>query len=630
MENLKLVLQELNQKRKLFKKKKVDSGYTVPFVWTDTYINTLVASAHSDVDQSLLHEQQENVRLDFFSFFIDRIEEIISNGNQTFEFKKSNLFKSSCYNLFIRYGCAFGHKTDNAYFREQGTLLKAIALLPYLKAMGYKIIHLLPITKHGKQDKKGNLGSPYAIKNFLEIEPELIDPFTELSPEIHFTAFVEAAHCLGIAVSTEFIFRTASIDSDLALQKPEWFYWISNKVKNRDEDSDSDAKYGRPNFSKRDLKAIKNQISAGDYSDTIPPREKYRQMFTEPPAKVARADGKITGFIDSKTTNRLPHAFADWPPDDPQPSWDDVTYLKLYDHPDFNYMAYNTLRMYDTALAIEENENKELWEFISDIIPYWIEEFGIDGALLDMAHALPEKLLSNIKSKIISENPEFFFLGEFFSENTLTEAYFDGIVGGYCLSGQDPKSYLSTISNNSESNTSLSFLSPENHNTKRVSKKVDDNSLAVFYSILNALLPGIYFTLNGTEVYDPKQMNTGLGFTMEEISDISQESLPLFSASAIDWGANPTQIRLIRDCISIRENYLSDSPPDLKVSEISDGLYDIVVSNHDNTLKILCNIIDETKEININGYHSIFGWNYSDVDSILRLKKLGISILIED
>jgi glycosidase len=39
--------------------------------------------------------------------------------------------------------------------------------------------------------------------------------------EEQFKALVEAAHCLGIKVVTEFIFRTSSKDSPIAITHPE-------------------------------------------------------------------------------------------------------------------------------------------------------------------------------------------------------------------------------------------------------------------------------------------------------------------------------------------------------------------------------------------------------------------------
>jgi starch synthase (maltosyl-transferring) len=66
------------------------------------------------------------------------------------------------YNLFPRLTAAFDHAGDGRLdiepdaegWRETGTLLKCIALLPYLKSMNFNTIHLLPITAVGQDGKK--------------------------------------------------------------------------------------------------------------------------------------------------------------------------------------------------------------------------------------------------------------------------------------------------------------------------------------------------------------------------------------------------------------------------------------------------------------------------------------------
>ena len=40
----------------------------------------------------------------------------------------------------------------------------------------------------------------------------------------------------------------------------------------------------------------------------------------------------------------------------------------MYDHPDFNYIAYNTLRMYDERLARPENAVGPPWDAIRWVI----------------------------------------------------------------------------------------------------------------------------------------------------------------------------------------------------------------------------------------------------------------------
>jgi len=56
-------------------------------------------------------------------------------------------------------------------FKETGTFLKMLALLPRLKAMGINTMYLLPITEYSLKDKKGELGSPYGIKDLFKIDP---------------------------------------------------------------------------------------------------------------------------------------------------------------------------------------------------------------------------------------------------------------------------------------------------------------------------------------------------------------------------------------------------------------------------------------------------------------------------
>ena len=235
--------------------------------------------------------------------------------------------------------------------RETGTFLKTIALLPYLKQLGINTIHLLPITEIGIEGRKGNMGSPYAIKNPFKIDPLLGDPIVTVSVEDQYKGLIEAAHLLGIRVVQEFIFRTASIDSDWSAEHPDWFYWIKNNQK-----------YAPPKFTAKELEQIlKVPKGKGKY---IPPANSYRGLFEVPPTQKNHKKLKIAS------------AFADWPPDDLQPPWSDVTYLRLFHYDyvhenNYNYIAYNTIRFYDPVLANEKHINRELWDKITDIIPYY-------------------------------------------------------------------------------------------------------------------------------------------------------------------------------------------------------------------------------------------------------------------
>lgn len=53
-----------------------------------------------------------------------------------------------------------------------------------------------------------------------------------------------------------------------------------------------------------------------------------------------------------------------------------------------------------------------LWNLIADIIPYYQKEFGIDGARIDMGHALPKELVDLIIKRAKEIDPDFMFIAE--------------------------------------------------------------------------------------------------------------------------------------------------------------------------------------------------------------------------
>ena len=58
-------------------------------------------------------------------------------------------------------------------FTEEGTFDGVVSKLDYIKELGTDIIYLLPVNTIGKDGRKGDLGSPYSIKDYYEINPEL-------------------------------------------------------------------------------------------------------------------------------------------------------------------------------------------------------------------------------------------------------------------------------------------------------------------------------------------------------------------------------------------------------------------------------------------------------------------------
>lgn len=98
--------------------------------------------------------------------------------------------------------------------------------LSRLSDLGIDFIYLLPIHPIGEKDRKGKMGSPYSIKDYRAIAPDLgtIQDFDTL---------VREAHNLDIKIMMDVVFNHTSRDSVLLSEHPDWFYLKDGKPANR-------------------------------------------------------------------------------------------------------------------------------------------------------------------------------------------------------------------------------------------------------------------------------------------------------------------------------------------------------------------------------------------------------------
>ncbi|HWR00337.1 MAG TPA: alpha-amylase family glycosyl hydrolase [Chlorobaculum sp.] len=472
---------------------------------------------------------------------------------------------ATVYNLFVRYSAAFDHDRNGAIsteplpcgFRETGTLLKAIAMLPYIRRMGADTLYLLPLTSIGVVNRKGTLGSPYAIKNPCALDPMLGEPALELPTETQLKALVEAAHRLGMRVVFEYVFRTASIDCDWIPEHPDWFYWL--------RDGNSGLPYGPPGFNHDTLAEIYEKVDKHDLRNLPVPDEAYRQRFVLPPQSLSIRDGAYVGRSDDGSSCVIASAFSDWPPDDKQPPWTDVAYLKMHDDPRFNYIAYNTIRMYDEELDRPESRNQALWKEISGIIPWYQEQYDIDGAMIDMGHALPPALKASIVAEARERKPEFAFWDENFDPSPqLKEEGFNAVFGSLPFVIQDVQYIKGLLNFLNKTGVAIPFFATgENHNTPRVCHGLEGRLAgrrrSLFLFTLGSVLPAMPFIHSGMEICEWHPVNLGLNFTDQDRDRFPTETLPLFSPAACDWqeanGLEPL-CSDIRKVLEIRSSYL--------------------------------------------------------------------------
>lgn len=101
-------------------------------------------------------------------------------------------------------------------FTPEGTFNAFAAHLPYLKALGVDVIWLMPIHPISELNRKGELGSYYAVQDYKAINPEFgtLDDFKSL---------VKQAHNLGMHVIIDWVANHTGCDHAWVSENPTWY-----------------------------------------------------------------------------------------------------------------------------------------------------------------------------------------------------------------------------------------------------------------------------------------------------------------------------------------------------------------------------------------------------------------------
>jgi len=101
-------------------------------------------------------------------------------------------------------------------YTKQGTFNAFAEHLPRLKEMGIDILWLMPMYPISETKRKGSLGSPYAVTNYTEVNPEF-------GTMTDFKNLVRKIHDLGMYVILDFVPNHTGWDSQWIVDHPEWF-----------------------------------------------------------------------------------------------------------------------------------------------------------------------------------------------------------------------------------------------------------------------------------------------------------------------------------------------------------------------------------------------------------------------
>ncbi len=97
-----------------------------------------------------------------------------------------------------------------------GTFNAFAEYLPQLKKLGVNILWFMPINPISKKDRKGTLGSYYAVQNYKAVNPEFgtADDFKKLVAE---------AHKMGFKVILDWVANHTGRDNVWIAQHPDWY-----------------------------------------------------------------------------------------------------------------------------------------------------------------------------------------------------------------------------------------------------------------------------------------------------------------------------------------------------------------------------------------------------------------------
>lgn len=111
----------------------------------------------------------------------------------------------TCYQVFVR------------QHSEAGNFAGVLADLDRIAALNVDILYLMPIHPLGQLNRKGDVGSPYAIADYREIDPAY-------GTKDEFQTLILEAHRRGLRVMMDIVLNHTAPDHVYVKTHPEWYY----------------------------------------------------------------------------------------------------------------------------------------------------------------------------------------------------------------------------------------------------------------------------------------------------------------------------------------------------------------------------------------------------------------------
>lgn len=575
------VIEELKKQNDLHQN---DSyNYEVPALWNNAHTKG-ITTYHG------------GVIVNPYTFYYENINALVNEKKNKNYLQPLSVLKNSkskggewiksafAYSCMIRTSAAYDHDRDgyvtqsNLYgLKESGTFIKFMVLIPYLKRMGIDTIYLLPFFKTSSFDKKGEFGSCYAVSDFFEIDETLHDPLIEgMDVNEQCKAFMEVCHMHDLHVIIDIIPRTNAIRSQFLNEHPDWFYWIKKEY--------------AQNFKPPHIDTVcKLAVATDDIMEKVYEHENcatFLKQFTLDPKSIdSKKYEKLIKKVKDNNLDLLTEiekeyditvacAFSDQV-NDPQPVWSDVTFLRMYlDHPtlaqkyiDKDQAPYILFDVAKSNLHPGNIENRELWDTITNFIPFYQNHYGVDGVRIDMGHALPLKLVDEMLEKARENDPDICIIAEELdtrNDKISKEKGYNMILGnGFSEECRILEHRLHDFYYGARDLALPLFALGETHDTPRISARDGGKRLTNMLTLLNLFTPnGVAFLNSGQEFYEVQPMNLGLDCRENERWQLDKKDprygkLALFDSFYFTYDTNE-MIELLEKVMPIRKKYINE------------------------------------------------------------------------
>ncbi|WP_370479970.1 alpha-amylase family protein [Tamlana flava] len=248
------------------------------------------------------------------------------------------------------------------------------------------------ISKDDPDVVKGRAGSPYAVKDYYNVNPDLAVNVENRLEE--FEALIERSHKIGLKVIIDIVPNHVARNYK-SISKPEG-------VRDFGEDDDTSVAYNvNNNFYYNPDESFKMPHWEGDY---VPLGGEKNPLadgnFDEAPAKWTGNGSRLSqpNFNDWYETVKVNYGIS------PEGRRD-------FDELPYGFENENFKRHYEFW---KDKSVPNSWVKFRDIALYWLDK-GVDGFRYDMAEMVPVEFWSFMNSSIKMKNPDAFLLAEVYN-----------------------------------------------------------------------------------------------------------------------------------------------------------------------------------------------------------------------